>query len=144
SMNDFVRKCTGPALFAITLGVFAPARKAEFLNYDDPQYVTQLPEVREGLSWANAQWALSATHAANWHPRTGWSLQLDASIHGLQPAGFHVTNVLLHAGCVWLLYVMLESATGAWWPSTLVAAIFGWHPLRAESVAWVSERKDVL
>jgi tetratricopeptide (TPR) repeat protein len=143
-MNDFFRKCTGPALFVITLVVFARAFKGEFLNYDDPLYVTQLAEVREGLSWSNARWALSATHAANWHPLTWWSLQLDASIHGLQPAGFHLANVLLHAGCVWLLYVFLESATGAWWPSTLAAAIFGWHPLRAESVAWISERKDVL
>jgi hypothetical protein len=143
-MNLFFRKCTGPVLFIITVVVFAGALKGQFLNYDDPQYVTQLPEVREGLSWANASWALSATHAANWHPLTWWSLQLDASIHGLNPAPFHLTNVLLHAASVWLLYTLLESATGAWWPSTLAAAVFGWHPLRAESVAWISERKDVL
>jgi hypothetical protein len=143
-MNDIFRKCTGPALFVITLGVFAPALKAQFLNYDDPQYVTQLPEVREGLTWSNVCWAITATHAANWHPLTWWSLQLDASIHGLSPAGFHLMNVLLHAASVWLLYLFLESSTRAWWPSTLAAAIFGWHPLRAESVAWISERKDVL
>jgi tetratricopeptide (TPR) repeat protein len=143
-MINAMRAGVGPALFILTLLIFSRAISADFLNYDDPDYVTRLPEVRDGLKSATARWALSATHAANWHPLTWWSLQLDASIYGLNPAGFHTTNILLHAGSVWLLYTLLQSSTSAWLPSACAAAVFGWHPLRAESVAWVAERKDVL
>ena len=80
----------------------------------------------------------------NWHPLTWISLMLDCSLYGPNPAGLHVTNVLLHAATVVLLFLVLRAMTGRLWPSALVAALFAIHPLRAESVAWVTERKDVL
>src|SRR5436305_7638827 len=113
-MANVIRAHAGAILFIVTLVLFWPAIGAEFLNYDDPDYVTRLPYVRDGLTWANFRWALPATHAANWHPLTWWSLQLDASIYGLNPAGFHLTNVLLHTASVWLLYSLLVSTTRAW------------------------------
>ena len=127
-----------------TLAVFAPALRHGFVNYDDPEYVTENPRVRAGLSWAGLGWAFAAPHAANWHPLTWLSHMLDAQLFGLAPAGHHASSVLLHAASAALLFGVLEGTTGAPWPSAFVAATFALHPLRVESVAWVSERKDVL
>src|SRR5436309_3238293 len=127
-----------------TLAVFAPALRHGFVNYDDPEYVTENPRVRAGLSWAGLGWAFAAPHAANWHPLTWLSHMLDAQLFGLAPAGHHASSVLLHAASAALLFGVLEGTTGAPWPSAFVAATFALHPRRVESVAWVSERKDVL
>ncbi|MCS6977456.1 MAG: hypothetical protein NZM31_10680, partial [Gemmatales bacterium] len=115
-----------------------------FFNIDDDEYVTANPHVRTGLSWDNFAWAVTAFHSNNWHPLTWISLQLDASLFGLQPAGFRLTNILLHAVTAILLFLFLRWTTGEFWPGTVVAFLFLVHPQRVESVAWIAERKDVL
>jgi hypothetical protein len=97
-----------------------------------------------GLTLHGIAWAFTHTHASNWHPLTWLSHMVDCQLYGLQPAGHHLTSVVLHAVNAILLFLVLRRMTGAFWPSAFVATIFGVHPLRAESVAWVSERKDVL
>src|SRR5207302_6943159 len=121
-----------------------PALDNGFVNIDDGDYVGQNRHVQTGLTGSNVRWALTTPHASNWHPLTWWSLQLDSTLFGARPWGFHLTNFLLHTANVVLLFLVLNRMTGALWRSALVAALFAVHPLRAESVTWVSERKDVL
>ncbi len=120
------------------------AGTGEFVAYDDNAYVFKNPRVGAGLGWEGARWALTAFHAANWHPLTWLSHMADVSLFGMNPRGHHLTSVLLHALNAALLFLALRRLTGAFWPSVLVAALFGVHPLHVESVAWVAERKDVL
>ncbi len=116
----------------------------DFVNFDDGLYVTDNPLVQQGLTWDGAVWALQTTHASNWHPVVWFSHMLDCSLFGLFPGGHHLTNLLLHVLNTILLFLLLRRLTGAMWRSALVAALFGWHPVHVESVAWVAERKDVL
>ncbi len=116
----------------------------EFVNYDDNEYVYENRHVRNGLTWEGAVWALTHVHSANWHPLTTLSHELDCSLYGLWAGGHHLTNVLLHAAASVTLFLALRRLTGAVWRSGIVAAFFCLHPLHVESVAWVSERKDVL
>src|SRR5215471_1038936 len=120
------------------------AVRHEFVGYDDYDYVVQNPKVANGLTLDGIQWAFTHVHASNWHPLTTVSHMLDCQLFGLQPWGHHLTNILLHAAAAILLFLALRELTGSLWPSLLVAAVFAVHPLRVESVAWVSERKDVL
>jgi protein O-mannosyl-transferase len=90
------------------------------------------------------EWALTTKHFSNWHPLTWLSHMLDCQLHGLSPGWHHLTNVLLHASVAILLFLVLLRMTGLFWPSAFVAAVFAIHPLRVESVAWISERKDLL
>jgi len=136
------------AIAAVLVGalvaVYAPVGGHEFLNYDDDEYVTANPAVRAGLTPASIRWVLTSTHQATWHPLTGLSHLLDVELFGLD-AGAHLwTNVALHAGAAVALFLVLRAMTAARWPSAFVAALFALHPLHVESVAWVSERKDVL
>ena len=131
-------------LALVTLVVFLPVAHDEFINYDDPDYVTDNPHVENGLNWTDLKWAATTDFASNWHPLTWISLQTDATIFGLNAGAFHIVNVLFHAANVTLLFLLLLRLTERLWPSVLVAALFAWHPLHIESVAWVSERKDVL
>jgi Flp pilus assembly protein TadD len=131
-------------LAGIAFAAFAPALRCGFVNFDDPFYVSKTPPVRGGLSWEGTRWAFTTFRVANWHPLTWLSLQLDASVWGTEPWGFHLTSVLLHAANAALLFLALRALTGAFWRSAAVALLFAVHPLRAESVAWVAERKDVL
>ena len=128
----------------VTLAVFLPAIRHEFVNYDDPDYVTSNRHVLEGPTWANIHWAFTTGHASNWHPLTWISHMVDARLFGENPAGHHFVNVLIHALNAGLLLWLFWRMTGSLGRSLLVAALFGLHPLRVESVAWVSERKDVL
>jgi Flp pilus assembly protein TadD len=134
----------GAALFFGTIAVFAPVASADFLNFDDDLYVTHNVHVLEGLNPADIGWAFRATDASNWHPLTWLSLQLDATFFGLDPRGYHLSSVLVHAANAVLLFLVLARMTGATARSAAVAALFAWHPLRVESVAWIAERKDVL
>lgn len=134
----------GLALFAITAFLYWPATGFGFVAFDDGLYVYENPMVRAGISLAGIKWAFTAVVAANWHPLTVISLMLDESVFGGGAAGYHLTNLLLHAADTVLLFVVLRRMTGAFWPAVLVAALFGWHPLNVESVAWVAERKNVL
>jgi tetratricopeptide (TPR) repeat protein len=131
-------------LGAAVLAVFWPALHCGFVNYDDPAYVTENWHVRHGFNGQSARWALTAVVASNWHPLTWMSHILDCQLYGLRPAGHHLSSVLLHLGSTVSLFLLLNRMTGALWRSALVAALFALHPLRVESVAWVSERKDVL
>jgi tetratricopeptide (TPR) repeat protein len=123
---------------------FGQALRHEFVGYDDHRYVLQNPRVTNGLTLGGIQWAFTHVHASNWHPLTTISHMLDCQLYGLQPWGHHLTNILLQAAAAVLLFLALRNLTGDPWPSLFVAAIFAVHPLRVESVAWVSERKDVL
>jgi hypothetical protein len=115
-----------------------------FIAYDDNTYVYLNPDVVRGLDWRTVQWAFGYVNACHWVPLTWLSHALDCQIFALNPAGHHVTSLVLHAATVVLLFLTLRLLTGSLWRSALVAASFGIHPLRVESVAWVAERKDVL
>jgi tetratricopeptide (TPR) repeat protein len=124
--------------------VFGQTLWHDFVNYDDQDYFYSNPHVKAGLTWSGVMWAFRTGFAANWHPLTWLSLMLDAQLFGPGAAGPHLTNVLLHAANTVLLFLLLKRLTGAHWRSAFVAALFALHPLHVESVAWVSERKDVL
>jgi tetratricopeptide (TPR) repeat protein len=133
------------ALAVGTLAVYFPILWHSFLNYDDPDYILDNPHVKGGLTWPNIVWAFEPTgYAANWHPLTWISHMIDCQLFGLNPGGHHFVNVLIHTANALLLFILLNNLTGALWRSALVAALFAWHPLHVESVAWASERKDVL
>ncbi len=132
------------SLLAITWIVFGRTVRFDFLNYDDSYYVYQNPSVSNGLTYAGFILAFTRPLVGNWHPLTSLSLMLDAQFFRLNAGGYHFVNVLLHSIAVVLLFLVLRAMTGAVWRSVFVAAIFAVHPLRAESVVWISERKDVL
>jgi len=132
------------ALAAVTLGIFWPVTQADFISFDDPDYVTANVHVQNGLTPENFKWALVNPVSSNWHPLTMYSHMLDCQLYGLEPWGHHLTSLLLHTFNTVLAFLFLRRVTGAVWRSALAAILFGWHPLRVESVAWVAERKDVL
>src|SRR5437016_5204166 len=129
---------------AITWLVFGQTLRHKFVTYDDPQYVYENAKVAAGVSLEGVSWAFTHTIAGNWHPLTTVSHMFDCQLYGLKPAGHHFTNVLLHTIAVILLFLVLRQMTGTLWRSAFVASLFAIHPLHVESVAWVSERKDVL
>ncbi len=131
-------------LFAVTIGIFCRTAGHQFINFDDPGYVTANPVVKGGITAAGVAWAFTATAMSNWHPLTWLSHMADVSFFGLNPAGHHLMSVFLHALAALILFLLLNRITGALWRSLAVAALFALHPLHVESVAWVAERKDVL
>jgi Flp pilus assembly protein TadD len=131
-------------LAGITWLVFGQTIAHQFVTYDDPQYVYENAKVAAGLSPESALWAFTHTVGGNWHPLTVISHMLDCQLYGLKPAGHHFTSVLLHSVAVILLFLVLRRMTGTLWQSAFVAALFAIHPLHVESVAWISERKDLL
>jgi tetratricopeptide (TPR) repeat protein len=131
-------------LFAGTIALYWQARSFDFLVLDDSEYITDNPYVRSGLTWESVRWAFTGVHFGNWHPLTTLSNLLDCQLYGLDPSGHHLTSVLLHATNAVVLFAALRSLTGASGRSAIVSALFAVHPLRVESVAWVSARKDVL
>jgi tetratricopeptide (TPR) repeat protein len=128
----------------LTWCVFGRTVEHNFVQYDDPGYVYENPDIAGGITTHSIVAAFTKTHARNWHPLTTISHMLDCQLFGLNPAGHHLVNVLLHAIAALLLFSVLRGMTGAIWRSAFVAAVFAIHPLRAESVAWIAERKDVL
>ncbi|HLX96126.1 MAG TPA: tetratricopeptide repeat protein [Verrucomicrobiae bacterium] len=131
-------------LALITLVVYLPVRSHDFVYYDDQDYLTNNPIVQNGLTWSGIKWAFTTWHASNWHPLTWLSHMLDCQLFGLNPGPQHLVNVLFHSANTVLLFILLLVLTNDLWPSAVVAALFGWHPLHVESVAWLAERKDVL
>ena len=131
-------------LGALVVVVFWPAVHCNFVDFDDKDYVLSNTNIQHGLNWASIQWAFTTAHSSNWHPLTWLSHILDCQLYGLAPAGHHFTSLLLHLANALLLFLLLNRLTGALWPSAFVAAMFALHPLRVESVVWISERKDVL
>jgi Flp pilus assembly protein TadD len=124
--------------------VFLPVVRFGFVNFDDADYVTNNPAVKRGLTIEGLQWAFATFHASNWHPLTWISHMADCTLFGLSAGAHHGVNILFHAVNVALLFTLLRQLTGRIWPTAFVAALFAWHPLHVESVAWISERKDVL
>jgi len=124
--------------------IYAPTLDFGFLQLDDDRYVTENSWVKRGLSAESLAWAGTALEPSNWHPLTLVSYMLDVELFGLDATGYHAENVVWHALNAVLLLWGLYGLTGRFWPSALAAAFFAWHPLRVESVAWISERKDVL
>jgi tetratricopeptide (TPR) repeat protein len=131
-------------LGAITWIVFGQTLHHEFINFDDSDYVLKNSRVTNGLTLNGIVWAFTHVHAGNWHPLTWISHMIDCQFYGLNPAGHHLTNIIIHAVTAALLFLVLRKMTGALWQSAFVAAVFAIHPLHVESVAWVAERKDVL
>jgi protein O-mannosyl-transferase len=131
-------------LVLATLALYNPISRAPYLNYDDDSYVLGNFHVRSGLNWDTFLWSFTTKTVSSWHPVTWLSHCLDVTLFGLNPAGPHYVNVLLHAANAVLLFLLLEASTGLAWPSLMVAALFVVHPLNVESVAWISERKNVL
>ena len=131
-------------LALLALVIYNPVTQMGFVNFDDPAYVTANRNVQSGLSWKTVRWAFLSTDVANWHPLTWLSHAVDCQLFHVKPAGHHYDSLLLHALCVVLLFLFLESMTGCAGRSMVVAALFAVHPMNVESVAWISERKNVL
>jgi len=131
-------------LIAATLVVYNRVNQNSFVNFDDDRYITENAHVRAGLTWGTIRWAFSSLEQANWHPLTWLSHALDCQLFRLNPDGHHYVNLLLHAVNAMLLFLILQRATGFTWRSFAVAALFALHPINVESVAWASERKNVL
>ena len=131
----FWLSCCGPSF---------PTLENGFIGYDDPEYVTGNAHVQQGLTLQNVRWAFCTSAASNWHPVTWLSHMVDCDLFGVHAWGHHLTSILLHAANTILVFYLLVGWSQTVWASFLVAILFGIHPLRVESVAWVSERKDVL
>jgi tetratricopeptide (TPR) repeat protein len=133
-------------LAVITLALYWPVRQHEFVNYDDPDYVTENPRVKAGLTKAGIVWAFTQLHGEHtyWHPVTWLSHMMDCQLFGLNAGAHHLGNVAFHAANVMLLFGVLRRLTGATGRSLAVAALFALHPLQVDTVAWVTERKNVL
>ncbi|HZV37019.1 MAG TPA: tetratricopeptide repeat protein [Verrucomicrobiae bacterium] len=131
-------------LALLTLAVFWRVFGCDFTDLDDNLYVANNSTVQKGLTLAGLKYAFTSTVASNWHPLTWLSHMLDCQIFGAGPFGPHLMNLLFHIANTLLVFAWLRRLTGALWKSALVAALFAWHPIHVESVAWVSERKDVL
>ncbi|MFZ0828804.1 MAG: tetratricopeptide repeat protein [Verrucomicrobiia bacterium] len=134
----------GLLLALVTLLAYLPVVHDNFVNYDDQTYVTENRTVQNGLTRAGIQWAFTTGYGGNWHPLTWLSHMTDCELFGLNAGAHHSVNLLLHTMNAVLLLLLLFRLTGALWPAAFIAALFAWHPLHVESVAWISERKDVL
>ncbi len=134
----------GLSLILATLVFYWPIRQNGFVNFDDGKYVEFNPNVQAGVTLAGVKWAFTATHASNWHPLTWLSHMLDCELFGLNPGRHHLTSLAFHLANTLLVFALWRRMTKAQWRSAVVAALFALHPLHVESVAWISERKDVL
>jgi Flp pilus assembly protein TadD len=132
------------ALAASTLLVFWQVHNFDFTNYDDNHYVSENQHVLNGLTYDGVIWAFTTGYACFWQPITWLSLMLNCQLFGPDPGWFHLVNVFLHLANTLLLFAILKKITGSLWPSAFVAGAFALHPMHVESVAWISERKDVL
>jgi len=138
------RRIIGLLLALLTILIYLPVCRHGFIVYDDGDYVAQNHIVQAGLTQAGFKWAFTTWYASNWHPLTWLAHMTDCELFGLDPGAHHLVNVLFHAANAVLVCALLWRLTGATWASAMVAALFAWHPLRVESVAWISELKDVL
>ena len=124
--------------------VYGQVHDFEFTNYDDGDYVLINPHIKDGLTLESVRWAFVTNHASNWHPVTWLSHMVDIELYGMNPGAHHLMNVLFHILNTLLLFMILNRMTRRIWESAVVALLFAVHPLHVESVAWISERKDVL
>jgi protein O-mannosyl-transferase len=138
------RLCLYFLLAIAVLFVYARVWHFNFVDFDDGAYVSENLHIRTGLNFQNIDWALFKGYAANWIPLTSISQMLDCQLFGLQSGWHHLTSLFFHTLSTLLLFGLMQRMTGSLWKSLFVAFIFGLHPLRVESVAWIAERKDVL
>ncbi|MEW6305614.1 MAG: tetratricopeptide repeat protein [Verrucomicrobiota bacterium] len=131
-------------LTIVTVWVYWPVTQFDFVAFDDGVYVQSNPRIVSGISWDGVVWAFGGNHAHMWHPLTTLSHMLDCHLFGLDAGAHHSVNLLLHTTSTLLLFALMLRFTGRLPESFVIAALFAWHPLRVESVAWVAERKDVL
>ena len=131
-------------LVVATVALYYPANGHPFVNFDDNLYVTENVHVTAGLHWQTVKWAFTTFDQGNWHPLTWLSHAADCQLYGLNPAGHHETNLVLHVLNVVLLFWVLQQATGYVGRSAMVAALFALHPINVETVVWISERKNLL
>lgn len=131
-------------LIVSAIAVYSQVTDQDFITFDDNTYVTENSDIHAGLTKKGLLWALTTFHAGNWHPLTWLSHMLDCQLFGLNPGMHHLTNLLFHIANTLLLFLLLNRMTGTLWRSSFVAALFALHPIHVESVAWISERKDVL
>jgi protein O-mannosyl-transferase len=147
-MNNKLTKYSSFWIFlALTLAiaaVYCQVGSYDFVNYDDGEYVYTNLNIQKGFTCDALKWAFTTNYAANWHPLTWFSHILDWQLYGSNAGGHHITNLIFHIANALLLFIVLRQMTSALWPSAFVAALFALHPLHVESVAWISERKDVL
>ena len=144
-MRSYRREITVCLLLtAAVIAAYGQMIHHDFINFDDGEYITDNPHVRTGLSKENIVWAFTAFHSNNWHPLTWLSHALDCQLFGLNPGMHHIVNLLLHIANSILLFLLFKIMTGELWQSAFIAALFALHPMHVESVAWASERKDVL
>ncbi len=148
-MLRFVSKGIRIALIYLSLAVatfisFWNVTHSNFINYDDPRYITGNVHIQKGITLRSIRWAFTTGYESNWHPLTWISHMIDFQFFGLNPAGAHIVNLLFHIANVLLLFYVLNLMTTAVWKSAFVAALFALHPLHVQSVAWAAERKDVL
>jgi protein O-mannosyl-transferase len=134
----------GLVLVLTVLVLYNPVGRYPFINYDDDLYVSENAHVQQALQWDSIRWAFTTTSVANWHPLTWISYELDWQLFHQNPTGYHYVNVLLHATNACLLFLLLLQATGFLWRSWIVAALFAFHPINVESVAWIAEWKNLL
>ena len=132
------------SLLALTLIVYFQVHDFEFVNFDDRETIVGNTHIHDGLTLAGLAWAFTTSYAANWFPITWISHMLDFQFFGLDSGWHHLTNVMIHLASVLLLFALMRRMTGRLWESAFVSFVFALHPLHVESVAWVSERKDVL
>ena len=131
-------------LVVATFCIYSQVQDHEFISLDDPIYITNNLSVQAGLTSESVKWAFTTSHPPYWHPVTWLSHILDYQLYGLNPKGHYLTNLFLHIANALILLIVLSRMTGKLWQSAFVAAIFAFHPLNVESVAWLAERKNVL
>jgi len=131
-------------LLILTSGVYLQVKDYQFINYDDEEYIVNNAHIRSGFTPAGIRWAFTTTYFSNWHPLTWLSYMLDYRLFGMKAGAYHLVNLFFHVLNSLLLFYILNRMTHAVWRSAVVAALFALHPTHVESVAWVSERKDVL
>lgn len=131
-------------LMLATFWVYAQVGGHEFVDFDDYFYITENPQVLGGITVESVKWAFTSGYASNWHPLTWISHMLDCQLFGIDAGRHHLTSLFFHLVNTLLLFWVLKKMTAAVWPSAFVAALFALHPMHVESVAWISERKDVL
>jgi len=155
SLNKVVRPLTAETnktvkiiicifLVVATFAIYSQIQDHEFINYDDNIYVTENLNVQAGLTSESVEWAFATFAYAGWSPVTWFSHMLDYQLYGLHAKGHHLTSLFFHITNSLLLFLVLFRMTGAIWQSAFVAAMFAFHPLNVESVAWAAERKNVL
>ena len=142
--NHATSICIYSVLALVTFLIFWQVHNFDFINYDDNHYFYENPHILTGLSFKNITWAFTTGQESNWHPLTWMSLMLDYQLFGSNPGWSHLINLFFHIANTLLLFTILKKMTDSVWPSAFVAARFAIHPMHIQSVAWISERKDVL